>query len=174
MEGKKEFYKKVKKALESRGYRYYGEEDIKGIGSSHMSKPDYIAVKGDIVVIGEIKSPKEGPTSASWRQVQNSDGEEFKKVRLDVARREKEGKISREVGGHEIIIRGQIPDYLYKMNKTYKVPFNLGNERTKGGYTVPPEEKRNTRDAFNSCQILIDETIDVGNRSVTFVFEMRQ
>jgi len=125
MEGKKEFYKKAKEALESEGYRYYGEDDIKGIGSSHMSKPDYIAVKGNILVIGEIKSPKEGPTSASWRQIQNSDGEEFKKVRLEVAEREKLGLISKEVGGHEIIIRGQISDYIEKIGITYHLPSDI-------------------------------------------------
>ena len=54
MYGAIEFYKKAKEVLESKGYHYYGEDDIKGIGSSHASKPDYIAVKGNVVVIGEI------------------------------------------------------------------------------------------------------------------------
>ncbi len=68
MEGKEEFYKKAEEALKKSGYQYYGEKDIVGIGSGHSSKPDYIAVKDGIVVVGEIKSPKEGPKSAMWRQ----------------------------------------------------------------------------------------------------------
>ena len=112
IEGKEEFYKKAEEALKSKGYQYYGEKDIVGIRSGHSSKPDYIAVKDGIVIIGEIKSPKEGPKSAMWRQIQRGDSEEFKAVRLDVARREEAGELSREVGGHEIIIRGQIPDYI--------------------------------------------------------------
>jgi len=70
-EGKEEFYKKAEEALKRSGYQYYGEKYIVGIGSSHSSKPDYIAVKDDIVVIGEIKSPREGPKSAIWRQIQS-------------------------------------------------------------------------------------------------------
>jgi len=56
MEGKEEFYKK-RKALKKSGYQYFGEKDIEGIGSGHSSKPDYIALKDGIIIIGEIKSP---------------------------------------------------------------------------------------------------------------------
>lgn len=112
VESKEEFYKKAEEALMRSEYQYYGEKDIVGIGSGHSSKPDYIAVKDGMVIIGEMKSPKEGPKSAMWRQIQKGDSEEVKAVRLDEARREEAGELSREVGRHEIIIWGQIPDYI--------------------------------------------------------------
>ena len=55
-EGKTEFYKKAEASLISKGYHYYGEKDIRGKGPQHKSKPDYIAQKGQIIIIGEIKS----------------------------------------------------------------------------------------------------------------------
>jgi len=65
--GKKEFYPKAEHALKSQGYQYYdGDRDIRGKDRAHSSKPDYIATKGDSIIIGEIKSPKEGPNSSSW------------------------------------------------------------------------------------------------------------
>lgn len=80
-EGKATFYSKAEEALRSRRYEYYdGDKDIHGKGRSHASKPDYIATKGETIIIGEIKSPKEGPTSGSWRQIQNSDTEHFRRI----------------------------------------------------------------------------------------------
>jgi len=68
MSGKIKFYPKVKKSFIEAGYEYYdGDEDIKGKTRQHRRKPDYIAVKGDQIIIGEIKSPNEPPTSGSWR-----------------------------------------------------------------------------------------------------------
>ena len=68
MSGKNKFYPKVKKSFIAAGYEYYdGDEDIKGKTRQHRRKPDYIAVKGDQIIIGEIKSPNEPPTSGSWR-----------------------------------------------------------------------------------------------------------
>lgn len=169
VEGKEEFYKKAEEALKSKGYQYYGEKDIVGIGST--SKPDYIAVKDDIVVIGEIKSPKEGPKSAMWRQIQRGDSEEFKAVRLDVARREEAGALPKEVGGHEIIIRGQIPDYINKRGKTYNFPIPVGKgSRIMSGYTVPNRERRNVEQALKNSKKTIYEVIDTGNTAITFIF----
>jgi hypothetical protein len=171
MEGKEEFYKKAEEALKRSGYQYYGEKDIVGIGSGHSSKPDYIAVKDSIVIIGEIKSPKEGPKSAMWRQIQRSDSEEFKAVRLDVARREEAGELPREVGGHEIIIRGQIPDYISKKGKTYNLPVVVGNNtRIMAGYTFPGYERRNVEQALRNSRKMICEVIDIKNTSITFIF----
>ena len=99
-----------------------GDRDIKGKGRRHANKPDYIAVKDGAIIIGEIKSPSEPPTSGSWRTIQPADSEVFKAVRTEVSAREKAGEISKEVGGHEIIIRGQIPDYIMKINDTYELP----------------------------------------------------
>ena len=173
-EGKKEFYLKAKEALELMGFEYYdGDRDIRGKGRSHASKPDYIAIKDNVIVIGEIKSPKEGPTSGSWRQVQRSDTEEFKKVRSDVAELEKVGKIPKEVGGHDIIIRGQIPDYVSKLNKTYELPSNaLKNGILKGGYTIPTNEMANAEAAFKICMETGYEKIDIGNGSTTYIFSL--
>jgi hypothetical protein len=171
VEGKEEFYKKAEEALKSNGYHYYGEKDITGFGAGHSSKPDYIAVKDGIVVIGEIKSPKEGPKSAMWRQIQRSDSEEFKAVRLDVARREETGELSKDVGGHEIIIRGQIPDYISKKGKTYNFPAQVRNDvKIMAGYTFPDYEKRNVEQALKNCRKTIYAAIDTGNSSITFIF----
>lgn len=172
MEGKEEFYKKAEEALKRSGYQYYGEKDIVGIGSGHSSKPDYIAVKDGIVIIGEIKSPKEGPKSAMWRQIQKGDSEEFKVVRLDVARREETGELPREVGGHEIIIRGQIPDYINKRGKTYNFPTPVRNgARIISGYTFPDYERRNVEQALNNCGKKIHAVINTGNNSITIIFD---
>ena len=59
MGGKKELYPKVKALFIAAGYEYFdGDEDIKGKTRQHRRKPDYIAVKEDLIVIGEIKSDK--------------------------------------------------------------------------------------------------------------------
>ena len=58
--GKHEFYSKAEDALTAHGYRYFdGDRDLKGKGRQHANKPDYIAAKGSIAIIGEIKSPAE-------------------------------------------------------------------------------------------------------------------
>ena len=130
-EGKKEFYRNVEEALKSKGYDYYdGDRDIPGKGRQHANKPDFIAVKDGKVYIGEIKSPAEGPKSGSWRQVQNSDTEEFAAVRMDVAKRERAGFLSPEIGGHEIIIRGQIADYVRKIGINFDLPVSVPLIRT--------------------------------------------
>jgi len=171
-QGKNAFYSKAEEALQSKGYQYYdGDRDIRGKTRSHASKPDYIATKDDVMIIGETKSPKEPPTSGSWRQMQNSDSEDFKKVRREVAEREQAGEVSREVGGHEIIIGGQIPDYVAKLNKTCDLPPRVTEGRTiKGGYTVPENESGNVEQALKNCNKTIHERIDIGNGSVTYIF----
>ena len=163
-EGKKEFYAKAKEALTAMGYRFYdGDKDIVGKGPSHASKPDYIATKGHMIVIGEIKAPAESPTSSSWRQPQNSDGEAFKRVRLEVAQREMSGKVPKEIGGHEIIIRGQIQDYFEKRG-TYDIPSSISDaESVIAGYTLPTKEKHNVEQALLNCDIDNYEKIDIGN-----------
>ena len=172
--GKQIFYSKAKDALQANGYSYYdGDRDIRGKTRSHASKPDYIAAKDDVMVIGEIKSPKEPPTSGSWRQIQNSDSEDFKRVRREVAAREKAGEVFREIGGHEIIIRGQIPDYVAKRNVTYDLPPGIPEGGTiKGGYTVPENEAGNVERALKNCKKIGYERIDVNNGSVTYIFSL--
>jgi len=130
MGGKKVFYPKAEEALKGSGFEYFdGDKDIKGKSVAHRSRPDYVAIKGDDCVIGEIKSPDEPPTSGSWRQVQPNDSRDFAKVREDVKRREQSGKLNPEIGGHDIIIRGQIPDYVSKIGKTYDLPGSASGRR---------------------------------------------
>ncbi len=171
VEGKKLFYPKVGDALLSKGYKFHSENKICGRGRSHLSKPDYIAEKDCIVVIGEVKSPKEGPKSSSWRQTQKSDTENYKIVRTEVYEQEKTGKLPKEVGGHEIIIRGQIPDYVKKINQTFYLPDGLNeNADIKGGYSFPSSETVNVEKAFNNCGIKVYEKIDTGNGTTTIIY----
>ena len=172
MEGKKEFYKKVEEALKSQGYEYYdGDRDIPGKGRQHSNKPDYIAVKGNNVYIGEIKSPAEGPKSASWRQIQNSDTEQFAAVRMDVVKREKAGLLLPEIGGHEIIIRGQIADYVRKIGINFDLPASVSrNAERMMAYSMPKSEEQNVAKALENCKKNVHEKIDTGNGSVTYLF----
>jgi len=171
-ESKKTFYPKVEEAFKSQGYKYFdGDRDIRGKTRSHASKPDYIATINDIIIIGEIKSPMEGPTSGSWRQIQNSDREEYKIVRNEVAAWEKAGVLPKEIGGHEIIIRGQIPDYVTKLNITYDLPPGVSESGTiKGGYTVPSAQEGNVEAALKNCKKNSYEKIDSNNGPVTYIF----
>ena len=172
MEGKKEFYKKVEEALKSKGYEYYdGDRDIPGKGRQHANKPDYIAVKGDKVYIGEIKSPAEGPKSGSWRQIQNSDTEQFAAVRMDVVEREKKRLLLPEIGGHEIIIRGQIADYVRKIGTNFDLPKSVSpNMKICMAYSMPKSEEQNVEKAFDNCRKQVHEKIDTGNGSITYLF----
>lgn len=170
--GKKEFYSKAKDSFQSEGYQYYcGDKEIKGKTCHHASKPDYIAIKENVVIIGEIKSPKEGPKTGSWRQIQNSDSESFKTVRIEVAEREKAGVIPKEIGGHEIIIRGQILDYINKIGKTFEMPESIHrNHIIRAGYTVPSSESLNVEQALRNCNKILYEKIDNGNEAVSYIY----
>jgi len=172
MEGKKEFYKKVEEALKSQGYNYFdGDRDIPGKGRQHANKPDYIAVKDNKVYIGEIKSPAEGPKSGSWRQIQNSDTEQFKALRIDVVKREKEGLVLPEIGGHEIIICGQIADYVRKIGINFDLPELCSPKiEIRMAYSMPESEERNVGKAMENCKKKVYEKIETGNGSVTYLF----
>ena len=174
MEGKKEFYRKVEAALKSKGYDYYdGDRDIPGKGRQHANKPDFIAVKGSKVYIGEIKSPAEGPKSGSWRQVQNSDTEQFEDVRTDVVKREKVGLVLPEIGGHEIIIRGQIADYVRKIGINFDLPASVPqNIEIMMAYSMPESEEQNVEVALANCGKKVHEKIATGNGSITYLFSI--
>lgn len=174
MEGKKDFYKKVEEALKSRAYNYYdGDRDIPGKGRQHANKPDYIAVKDNKVYIGEIKSPAEGPKSASWRQRQNSDTEEFAAVRKNIAEREKAGLILPEIGGHEIIILGQIADYVRKIGINFDLPASISQKmEIRMAYSMPESEEQNVAKALGNCKKKLYEKIETGNGSVTYLFSI--
>lgn len=175
LEGKKEFYKKVEEALRSKGYEYYdGDRDIPGKGRQHANKPDFIAVKGDNVYIGEIKSPAEGPKSGSWRQKQNSDTEQFVAVRNDVSKREKAGLVLPEIGGHEIIIRGQIADYVRKIGINFDLPASSPKNNMEIGmaYSMSKLQEQSVKAALANCGKKVHEKIDTGNGSITYLFSV--
>ena len=172
MEGKKEFHKKVEEALKSKGYAYYdGDRDIPGKGRQHANKPDFIAVKGSRFFIGEIKSPAEGPKSGSWRQIQNSDTQQFAAVRTDVVKREKAGLVLPEIGGHEIIICGQIADYVRKISINYDLPASIPQKiEIMMAYSMPEAEEDNVEKALANCKKKVYEKINTGNGSITYLF----
>ena len=172
MEGKKEFYRKVEESLKSKGYVYYdGDRDISGKGKQHANKPDFIAVKGNKIYIGEIKSPAESPKSSSWRQRQNSDTEEFAAVRKGVSQRETSGTVLSEIGGHEIIICGQIADYVRKIGINYDLPASVQHNREiVMAYSFPEPEEKNVKEAMSNCGKRVYEKIDNGNGAVTYFF----
>ena len=173
MSGKNEFYPKVKKAFLAAGYEFYdGDKDIKGKTRQHRRKPDYVAVKGDQIIIGEIKSPNEPPTSGSWRKKQPNDSPEFAKVRQDILDLESAGMVDPNVGGHGIIIRGQIPDYVSNIGVTYDVPASVPGSTIKGGYTVPSEQAQNVKIALSNCGKIRYKVIGNGNGLVTYIFEL--
>jgi hypothetical protein len=173
VKGKNEFYPIVRQSLNSKGYKYFdGDQEIKGKTASHRSKPDYIATKSGIVIIGEIKSPDEPPKSGSWRQIQPNDSTDFAKVREDVKRREKSGQLNPGVGGHEIIIKGQIPDYVSKIGKTFDLPINTPCNVIKGGYTIPSNQSENAEKALQNCGKNNFDKIDTGSGSITYIFDL--
>lgn len=175
MSGKNEFYRKVKELFIEAGYEYFdGDQDIKGKTRQHRRKPDYIAVKGDLIIIGEIKSPNEPPTSGSWRQKQPNDSDEFAKVREDIHDLEQAGMVDPNVGGHGIIIRGQIPDYISKIGVTYDLPTSEPGLTIKGGYTVPSSQAQNVKTALSNCGKIKYQVIGNGNGDglVTYIFEL--
>jgi hypothetical protein len=173
MSGKKEFYPKVKETFIDAGYEYYdGDQDIQGKTRQHRRKPDYIAVKDDQIIIGEIKSPKEPPTSGSWRQKQTHDSDEFAQVRQDILDLEQAGMIDPNVGGHGIIIRGQIPDYVAKIGVTFDLPASEPGLKIKGGYTVPSDQAQNVKTALSNCGKIKYQVLGNGNGLATFIFEL--
>jgi hypothetical protein len=92
-------------------------------------------------------------------------------VRLDISQRESTGKVSKEIGGHEIIIRGQLPDYLGKLGKTYDSPVAVTSNKILLGYTFPTDQKDNVKRAFLNIQKVIMEIVEVGNGSTTYIYE---
>jgi hypothetical protein len=146
MEGKKEFYAKaendIRSFLGSEGYDlYFTEDDLRG-----HSKPDGFAANsktGNAVVV-EIKSPKEPPETSSWRQIQPSDTEGFKRVRQEIVQKESTGELTKKVGGHIIIINGQLEYYKEIIsNGKVKLPSNAPMISSMRTAYVMPQEHRN-------------------------------
>jgi hypothetical protein len=81
------------------------------------------------------------------------------------------GRVSKEIGGHEIIIRGQIPDYIVKMNFSYDLPPNTPkNNVIKAGYSFPSVETANVEKALKNSNKSVYNKIDIGDGSTTFIF----
>ena len=173
MNAKKEFYPRVKVSFISSGFIFFdGKLDIKGKTRQHRRRPDYIAVKGEHIIIGEIKSPDEPPTSGSWRRKQPNDSIEFAKVRQDIRDLENAGMLDPNVGGHGIIIRGQIPDYVANIGITYDLPTSDQGAELRGGYTVPSEQTQNVKIALSNCGKIRYQILGDGNGLATFIFEL--
>ena len=90
---------------------------------------------------------------------------------MEVANREKAGLVSPEIGGHEIIIRGQIADYVRKIGINFDLPDSLSqNIEIQMGYTFPASETKNVEQALKNCRKIVHEKIDTGNGSTTLIF----
>jgi hypothetical protein len=90
---------------------------------------------------------------------------------MEVANREKAGLVPPEVGGHEIIIRGQIADYVRKIGVNFDLPQSLSqNMEIQMCYTFPSSESKNVERALKNCRKIVNEKIDTGNGSSTFIF----
>ena len=152
MMNKKQFYPLVKELLESKGFVYYPEEAIKGIGRGSR-KPDFVAIKGNMFLVGEIKSPAETPLSSSWRSEQPYDSENMRTVRRMVRSMEKEGRVPPEVGGHAIIMLGQIPEYIMLLGKRWLPPEPIEGKKIVGAYAFPVQWRDQVEKALLSFGI---------------------
>ena len=135
---KKDFYPHIEDLFAGHGYRYYPEEKIKGLGRGSR-KPDFVAVKKEIFAIGEIKSPAEPPQSSSWRSVQPYDSPEMEMVRKKVKELEASGQVSPEIGGHAIILLGQLKEYMALMGKRWVPPESPENKTMLLAYAFPSQ-----------------------------------
>jgi hypothetical protein len=163
---------KTKEALESKGWIFFGDNQIKGKTKQHKQKPDFVATKGITVIIGEIKSGTEMKSyQSSYRQPQPSDSVQFRRIRADVTERESKGLVEKDVGKHEIVIMGQIKEYKNLAGKTYDFPVDTAGKQIKAGYAVPVNEAENLEKALKNCEKHAFEKIDTGNGMVTYVFD---
>jgi hypothetical protein len=169
MDSKEDFYKKVMHDLEKQGYEI--ESKIEGISISHAKKPDYLAIYDNNIIIGEIKSPKEGPETSSWRQVQKGDSNQLRAVREKVRQLEQVDKNYKKVVGHVIVILGQLPEYKDCINETFKLPPKCQNLNILFGYSVPKGQEKNVECAFKLCKIKILNKV-MGCNNVTFIYDV--
>jgi hypothetical protein len=76
------------------------------------------------------------------------------------------------MGGHIIIIKGQIQEYVDNIGKTFCLPENSqGQFNLKGGYTVPVSQKVNVKRALTYLKMSYT-VIDIGNDSITFIIDL--
>lgn len=160
---KKEFYPLVRRLLESEDFIYFAEEDIRGVGRGPR-KPDFVALKGNWFLIGEIKSPAESPLLPSWRSEQPYDSENMRIVRRRVQEMERKGRVSPGVGGHTIIIMGQIPEYIMLMGKKWLPPEPVEGKEILGAYAFPAQWQKQVEEAVRFFEIKVLQRI--GNSEI--------
>ena len=151
---------------------YFDGQAITGIGTGHQRKPDYLGYSPTDLALGEWKSTFEPPTTSSWRTVRPTDPDEFTQTRQQVASWEQRG-LSKDVGGHIIIIEGQLADYAEQIGRSYELPWSTSH--TKFAYTVALGQKDNVAAAFDEIESRLQKKYDFesyeGAVTVTFVFE---
>ena len=155
---KEEFYPLVRELLESKGVRYYAEEELKGVGPG-FRKPDFVALKGDWFLVGEIKSPAESPCSSSWRTEQPYDSESMRLVRRLVRIMEEKMGLSRKIGGHAIIMLGQIPEYIMLREKKWRLPESVEGKEILGAYAFPARWQKQVEEAVRIFEVEVLQKI---------------
>lgn len=151
---------------------YFDGKSITGIGTGNQRKPDYLGYSATDLALGEWKSSFEPPTTSSWRTVRGSDPEAFTRIREQVAGWEQNG-LSKDLGGHIIIIEGQLADYATQIGISYELPWTATH--MKFAYTVPLEQKDNVLNAFNEIEARLNKKYDFelfeGIVTITFIFK---
>jgi len=142
-------------ALSKAKLAYFDGQSITGVGTGHQRKPDYLGYSPTDLALGEWKSSFEPPTTSSWRSVRQSDPEAFTQIRQQVAGREQNG-LSKDIGGHIIIIEGQLADYATQIGSSYRLPWSANH--IKFAYTIPLEQKDNVLAAFNEIESRLNKT----------------
>lgn len=172
LEGKEKFYPKGSETLQKNRFTVIEENKIRGFGRQHRSKPDYIAIKENRTIIGEIKSPRERPTQANWRIKQPNDTTQMASIREKIKRAENAKEIEKNVGGHVIVIEGQIKDYAAKIERTYHLPEEAAGKQIMGGYTFPASEVDNVEKAFQYAGKKVLERYQGDSGDVTFIYSL--
>jgi len=76
------------------------------------------------------------------------------------------------VGGHGIIIRGQIPGYVSNLGIAYDLPAGISGGTIKGGYSVPAEQAGNVVNALKNCGKRGYRVVENGGQAATFIFDL--
>lgn len=151
---KEDFYPLVGELFREKGYTYYPERAIKGMGRGGSRKPDFVATDEKSFIIGEIKSPAEPPQSSSWRTVQSYDSSNMREVRERVRQLERSGQLSPEVGGHAIILFGQLEEYLNLMGDRWLPPEEPGDRMILLAYAYPIQWKESVEQVLETFSLL--------------------
>lgn len=71
---------------------------------------------------------------------------------MEVAKREKDRLVAAEIGGREIIILGQIADYVRKIGVNFDLPAALPRKmEIMMAYSFPDTEEGNVKKALSNC-----------------------